>query len=302
VLNASQQEGMAVYFGQRGGTDGGLNCNTCHVINAGAGFFGTSGGSTIEGESQEFKVTQLRTTYDKVGMFGQNNDLPGDPRTLGGARLRGQLGPQVKAFGTLHDGSQGGPEDFLTDIQFQLSTAELRQVVDFIYAFPSNLAPVVGQQVTLRADSGSDTQARLTLLMQRAGAAFVMPGNQTRTECELVAKVAMGGRMRGFVFQPQQGNFLDDSGAPVAAATVRGFATTPGQEVTFTCIYPGAGRRFGIDRDLNGALDGAGQMQPQPQPQPNPEPQPNPQPQPQPQPEDPRRSAFLAFLRLIFGR
>jgi YVTN family beta-propeller protein len=264
VLNASQQEGMAVYFGQRGATDGGLNCNTCHVINPGAGFFGTSGANTIEGEPQEFKVTQLRTTYDKVGMFGQNNDLPGDPRTLGGARLRGQLGPQVKAFGTLHDGSQGGPEDFLTDIQFQLSTAELRQVVDFIYAFPSNLAPVVGQQVTLRADSGSDTQARLTLLMQRAGAAFVMPGNQTRTECELVAKVAMGGRMRGFVFQPQQGNFLDDSGAPVAAATVRGLAATPGQEVTFTCIYPGAGRRFGIDRDLDGMLDAAEEPAPQP--------------------------------------
>ncbi len=261
VLNASQQEGMAVYTGQRGPNDGPFNCNTCHVINPPMGFFGTSGANTIEGEPQEFKVTQLRTTYDKIGMFSQTNGEPGDARTNGGARNR-PLGPQVKGFGTLHDGSEGGPEDFLTDIQFQLTAAELRQVVDFVYAFPTNLAPVVGQQVTLRADSGADTQARLTLLMQRAGAAFILPGNQGRTECELVAKVAMGGRTRGFLFQPAQGNFLDDSGAPVAAATVRGLATTPGQEVTFTCTYPGAGRRLGIDRNLNGTLDAAEQPAP----------------------------------------
>jgi YVTN family beta-propeller protein len=257
-----QIEGRAVFMGQRGGTDGPFNCNTCHVLNPAQGFFGTNGASTFEGEPQEFKVTQLRTVYDKVGMFPQNNAEPFDPNLPFLPRVRGA--PQVRGTGTLHDGSEAGPEDFLTDPQFQLNANTLRQVVDFVYAFPSNLAPVVGQQVTLRSDSGADVTARLNLLMQRAGAAFVLPGNMTRTECDLVAKVAMGGRTRGFLFQPQQGNFLDDSGAPVAAATVRGFAATPGQEVTFTCIYPGGGRRFGIDRNLNGTLDAA-EVQPQQQ-------------------------------------
>jgi mono/diheme cytochrome c family protein len=256
-----QIEGRAVFMGQRGATDGPLNCNTCHVLNPGQGFFGTNGGSTIEGEPQEFKVTQLRTVYDKVGMFPQNNGQPFDPNIpFLQQRVRGA--PQVRGTGTLHDGSEAGPEDFLTDPQFQLNANTLRQVVDFVYAFPSNLAPVVGQQVTLRSDSGADTMTRLTLLMQRAGTAFVQPGNATRTECDLVAKMAMGGRMRGFLFQPQQANFLDDNGAPISLASLRTLAQSPGQEVTFTCIYTGGGRRFGIDRNLNGTLDAAEPQQP----------------------------------------
>jgi len=29
-----------------------------------------------------------------------------------------------------------------------------------------------------------------------------------------------------------------------------------GSELTYTCVPPGAGRRIGIDRDLDGVLDG----------------------------------------------
>jgi len=261
-LNANQQEGMAVFTGARGPNDGPFNCNTCHNLNPGQGFFGTRGENSVEGEPQDFKVTQLRTTYDKIGMFSQNSGTNGDPRTFGGARGRG-LGPQIRGTGTLHDGSQGGAEDFLTDPQFQLTAAELRQVVDFVYAFPSNVAPVVGQQVTLRADSGQDVLARVDLLQQRAGTPFTLPGNQRTTECDLVAKGNVGGVERGFLFQPEARNFLDDQGQTISGADLRALARVAGQEITFTCIYPGGGRRFGIDRDLDGRLDGVGRR-PQP--------------------------------------
>jgi hypothetical protein len=33
-------------------------------------------------------------------------------------------------------------------------------------------------------------------------------------------------------------------------------ASKPGQEVTFTCMYPGGGMRFALDRDGDGRLDG----------------------------------------------
>jgi mono/diheme cytochrome c family protein len=255
-LSANQQEGMAVFLGQRGANDGPFNCNTCHNLNAGRGFFGTRGEDTGEGETQEFKVTQLRTTYDKVGMFSQTNGENGDPRTLGGPRGRG-IGPQIRGFGTLHDGSEAGPEDFLSDEQFQLTAQELRQVVDFVFAFPSNLAPVVGQQITLRSDSAADVSARIDLFQQRAAAAFTLPGNLQRTECDLVAKGVVGGQPRGFLFQPASANFLDDRGMTVASADLRALARTPGQELTFTCVYPGGGRRIGIDRNMDGRLDGA---------------------------------------------
>ena len=39
-------------------------------MNPAAGFFGTDGESSIEGEPQEFKIPHLRNLYQKVGMFG----------------------------------------------------------------------------------------------------------------------------------------------------------------------------------------------------------------------------------------
>jgi hypothetical protein len=41
----------------------------------------------------------------------------------------------------------------------------------------------------------------------------------------------------------------------MAAATVLDLARTPGQELTFTCVYPGGGLRLGLDRDDDAVLD-----------------------------------------------
>jgi sugar lactone lactonase YvrE/mono/diheme cytochrome c family protein len=254
-LNASQAAGKNIFLGGEGPSDGPFACQTCHGLNEAMGFFGTRGEQSVEGETQMFKVTQLRTTYDKVGGFGKTNGGNGDARTLGGPR--NDVGPQVRGSGTLHDGSSMSPEEFLSSGVFRLDARQLRQVVDFVFAFPSNLAPVVGQQVTLRADSGADVTARIDLLQQRAAAAFVSPAGPNVRECDLVAKGVIAGQPRGFLFQPQGATFMDDTGKTVSSADLRALAQTPGQELTFTCIYPGGGTRFAIDRDLDGALDGA---------------------------------------------
>jgi DNA-binding beta-propeller fold protein YncE len=257
TLNASQMAGRGIFTGAEGPTDGPFNCSTCHGLAPAMGQFGTRGQQSIEGETQMFKVTHLRTTYDKVGMFGQADGGLGDARTLGGARAN--TGPQIRGTGTLHDGSSAAPEEFLTAGVFNLDARKLRQVTDFVYAFPSNFAPVVGQQVTLRADSGADVTARIDLLQQRAAAPFVGPGGPNRRECDLVAKGVIGGREQGFLFQPQAGNFMSDAGQTVSSADLRAMAKTAGQELTFTCIYDGGGTRFGIDRNLDGTLDGGAQ-------------------------------------------
>src|SRR6185436_2476628 len=53
-LNAAQQAGRDTYVGPI--TDLAASCNGCHTLNPAAGFFGGDGGSSVEGETQEFKV------------------------------------------------------------------------------------------------------------------------------------------------------------------------------------------------------------------------------------------------------
>jgi len=249
-LNSSQAAGEALFFG--GSVDGGvLDCNTCHFTDPAQGFFGTKG--DFFPENQDFKVTGLRPVYDKIGAFGRNTGRAGDPRVRGGART--EAGPQIRGYGTLHDGSMGSIEEFITTPGFIVDETRIAQIADFVLAFPANLAPVVGQQVTLRADSGADVFERIDLFEQRAGAPFAMPGNRAVTECELVAKVIIDGSERGFLFRPSSGQFIDDAGKVIPSDSLRSLAQTPGQEITFTCMYPGGGLRLALDRNQDGMFD-----------------------------------------------
>ena len=127
-------------------------------------------------------------------------------------------------------------------------------MVDFTYAFPSNLAPIVGQQITLRGNPSPAINARLDLLMERAGTTFVQAGNANSRECDLIAKTTVEGREVGFLFNPGAGSFMSDAGQAVPTAQLRGMASND-RPITFTCVYPGGGQRIGIDRDGDGRLD-----------------------------------------------
>jgi DNA-binding beta-propeller fold protein YncE len=246
VLNQFQMPGQGTFTnagtGATGNTDVIFVCNTCHSLDIAQGKFGAGGLQSTEGETQFFKVTQLRTTYDKVGMFGATRPQDADNRPLGGV-ARTNVGPQIRASGTLHDGSLAGAEEFLTSDVFQLTAAELRNVVDFVYAFPSNVAPIVGQQVTLRGDSGADVVARVDLLQQRAAVAYVTP--DSAFECDLVAKGVVNNQARAYQFNRATGNFTDNTGATITSAALRTQARVAGQQVTFTCVNSGGGPRIG---------------------------------------------------------
>jgi hypothetical protein len=62
--------------------------------------------------------------------------------------------------------------------------------------------------------------------------------------------------MRGYLYQ--NGLFTRDRAnkPPLSATVLRLLALVPGQELTYTCVPPGSGVRMGIDRDLDGILDG----------------------------------------------
>ena len=110
----------------------------------------------------------------------------------------------------------------------------------------SNLAPIVGQQVTLTGTNSATVGARIDLLIARAAAG----------ECDLIVKGTVAGEQRG-AYRVASGVFQTDRAAqpPLTDATFRALAATPGQELTYTCVPPGSGVRAGVDRDEDGFFD-----------------------------------------------
>jgi DNA-binding beta-propeller fold protein YncE len=237
-LTPEQLAGRDLYFGRV--TDTFANCNGCHTLDPANGFFGGDGQTTFEAEPQLFKVPHLRNAYQKVGMFGMPAVAffkPGD---------NGDMGDQVRGFGFLHDGSVDTLFRFHGANVFSVSESERRQLEAFVLAFDSNLAPIVGQQITLGPESPAAVGARIDLLLARA----------VESECDVVVKGTLDAAPRGWVRRPD-GTFQSDraSEAPLADGALRAQALTPGQERTYTCVPPGSGERIGIDRDGDGSFD-----------------------------------------------
>jgi YVTN family beta-propeller protein len=238
-LTFAQGVGADLFTSRR--TDGLGACIVCHKFDASKGQFGTGGEMTLEGETQEFKVTQLRTTYDKVGMFGVVGDPP-----IGGVRPQ-----QLRGFGTLHDGSVAGPESFVRrGFPNTVTPDEANLIADAIFVSLTTFAPIVGQQITLRPENtpGDAVNARIDLMRARAMTPFVIRGGNADTrECDLVVKGALNGVDQGFLML-QDGTYMNEAGGVVSDGALRALAgATP---LTFTCTFPGGGRRMAFERSV----------------------------------------------------
>jgi DNA-binding beta-propeller fold protein YncE len=262
-LTAAQQAGQAFYSGTRPsdginlpaldallGQPASFSCNGCHVLDASNGFFGAGGNQSFDQLTQTVKIPQLRNMYDKVGMFGT------PAVSFFSAPDSGPMGNQIRGFGFLNDGSTDTVFRFLSAIAFNPTAnsgfpqdnpdATRRDVEQFLLAFDSDLAPIVGQQVTLTSGNGPAVDPRIDLLIQRAAAPFTSKAlNGAVTECDLVANVVRSGRIMGYLYDPVAGNFIpDDQSARLSDASLRALAATPGQEVTYTAATPGSGPRI----------------------------------------------------------
>lgn len=252
-----------------------FTCEGCHRLDAANGRFGTGGESSFEGETQILKIPQLRDLYTKIGMFGTKElttvRIPGAP--FQGKQIRGYGFTHTGAFDTLfrfvnlfqfndpkiqyermHKGT-------LTDLPalalmgssfgkmgFPYNDAEAvpmqRDVEQFLLAFDSDLAPVVGQQVTYGQATSLTAGPRVDLLKARAAATFtskILGG--TAKECDLVAHTLSGGRHVGYVYEASSGIFKTPAGATATDAQLRATALTSGNAVTYTCVVPGTGRQ-----------------------------------------------------------
>ena len=268
-LNAAEQAGFDFFFGPRrsdglenniAGQTTGFTCDGCHTLDSSQGFFGTGTNGSFENESQLFKIPHLRNMYQKVGMFGMPEtdfELAGD---------NGFQGDQIRGFGFLHDGSNDTLFRFFRAIVFSGVTDpntgfqndnERRDMEAFMMAFDNDLAPIVGQQVTLTATNALVANPRIDTLVQRADAAFsseILGAGVT--ECDLIAKAVVGVTARGWRYTGGGvgvGTFLGTDSVVVSDAALRALAA--GTDITYTCVPPGSGERMGLDRDRDLLFD-----------------------------------------------
>ena len=232
-------------------------CVQCHEINPGENKYGTGRKMASIKSSQDFKVPHLRNLYQKVGMFGVDSVLRGLPWKL----------PQIRGFGFDHEGTQDtlfthflfgfdlrGGHAFAREMGMPARNIKAIALIAYLMAFESNLAPIVGQQITLTGSSSDGVIDRIVLFMQCTQ--VVSP----RTECDLVVKGILNGESRGWVMTRGMGDDVtifqsDRSDQQHTYEELTQIAQEPGQELTFTCVPPGSGYRIGVDRDEDGISD-----------------------------------------------
>ncbi|MEL7448478.1 MAG: beta-propeller fold lactonase family protein [Pseudomonadota bacterium] len=273
-------DGLGYDTNRNGPEPDGARCIECHAHDNAKGFYGTDGRANTGGEAQIMKPPHFRNLYTRVGMFGLPNRAFFLP-----SPTDAHQGDQVRGFGFLHDGATDTLYNFLGGAVFEDGTTNCTDVgldpefgcdfnfgnvglpddqtrqglVDYMMEFDSDLAPVVGQQITLAEGANAAMQSRLDLLETRAGSAFVsktLGGNVT--ECDLVARGVIANEARGYLYEPVSDTYVADRAAEPAvdAAALRALAQSPGNALTFTCVPPGSGQRVGLDRDRDGILNG----------------------------------------------
>jgi hypothetical protein len=259
------------------------NCNGCHTLNPTGnsefgvlkpGFFGSDGRYSFDNTPEFVKVPHLRNAYTKVGMFGVANTfgLPIDrpaplppivsalPPPLNDVN---PTGDQVRGFGFLHSGETDtlfrffGASVFvarpLTDafpnpggIPPDANGMALRRALEaFVMAFDTNLAPIVGQQVTLTAQNAAVADPRIALIKARAAL----------DEADLVVHGRVSSLEVGFMYDPTTGTYVPDRLGELSLTEAQLRALLKLTPLTYTAVPPAAGERMGLDRDSSGAPD-----------------------------------------------
>ncbi len=256
TLVGAAGEGIGL-FRRPGSAFGGLRCDQCHALAPSFGFFGSNGTRAFVSEPQQFKAPHLRNIYTKVGMFGMAQ-LP-----FFADGNNGDQGPQIRGFGMSHDGSVDTVFRWFGASFFSLSATERALLEQFVFAFPTTYAPIVGQQTTLTATNGAVVGARIDLLIDRAKTCFGLLGRPEATECDLVVKGRHDGESRGWLGAlqgacgPAQAVLFrsDRATDPVLTDAQLRALVTVGESLTYTCVPPGSGVRIALDRDEDGFLD-----------------------------------------------
>ncbi|HJQ70440.1 MAG TPA: beta-propeller fold lactonase family protein [Blastocatellia bacterium] len=211
-----------------------ITCNSCHTANPGPGSNRTIIPDSVLQESQSFKVPQLRNVYQKLSF---NNAAGGS--TVGG-------------FGILHDGSVPNLFAFLSNPVFQSfsnDTVRKTNLAAFLLCFDTGTAPAVGYARTVTSANVNNTAVvnDWTLLEGQAAAGNI----------DLIVKGTVNGQRMGLLYRPASNDYQTDrTGVGPFTRTQLRNSVALGNVLTPMGVPRGSGTRMGIDRNLDGVLDG----------------------------------------------
>ncbi len=206
-------------------------CGRCHQLPLGTSRALTPASQLMLAHS--IKVPQLRNLYEKTGFLKTSNS-------------------NNRGFGYTHDGAFATLDEFLRFTVFDFEKggdgeARRRDVIAFLMAMGTDTHAGVGQQVTLD-DGNKNDSATLAKLEQ-------MQLMADQKQVGLVVHGNVGGADRGYAYLSGGQFQSDQAGQQVSAATLIA-AVGAGSEQTWTLVPNGSETRIGIDRDLDGVLNG----------------------------------------------
>jgi YVTN family beta-propeller protein len=207
-------------------------CNTCHTSNPGPGTDGLIDPGTPP--AQPMKRSQLRNLYQKTN----SNFAPG--------------AVSVDGFGFTNDGSSMGLFQFLGGPEFPLIRDNTTAKVDleaYQLCFDTGTAPAVGYTRTLTAANvtKAPAQSDWNTLQSQASAANI----------DLIANGTIQGQIHGLLYLPATNNYQSDTTGlgPFTQTQLIAFIQS-GDTLTVMGVPPGSGVRMGLDRKLDGILNG----------------------------------------------
>jgi len=210
-----------------------LNCNVCHALPNGTDR-GFTPAQALQ-EPQDFKVPQLRATYQKMHL----TNAPG--------------APSINGFGLVHDGSDQSLFAFLSRPVFgPLSTdaVQKQNISAFVQCLDTGMAPAVGYARTINSNNVNSTSISNDWSLLEAQAAG-------GTNIDLIVKGIVDGQRRGFVYVAASNHYRTDK-LLLTPLTRAALVTkiSAGGIITVMGVPLGTGLRSGIDRNFNGVLDG----------------------------------------------
>ena len=221
-LTPVQQAGFELFVNGVQRANGNLEvCVTCHALDPAAGVFGTDGTMAFNDQpgEKDFKIPHFRDQYQKVGMFTSNL----------GFKL-----PQVRGFAMNHNGATSINNLFA---EFGVPTDRTEALKQYLFAFPSESAPVMGQQLTVDQARFSGREARLDLLLDQAAVTLPFPG------CDLVVHGVDTGGPRGWAFDRAAAVFRpDNSSAGLDRTQMKAMLRDSRSPHTLTCAPWGSGQ------------------------------------------------------------
>lgn len=210
-------------------------CSGCHSLSSRIGSDLTFREVSELGTAQVFKVPQLRGLYLRSGF----DNRPG--------------AASISGFGFGHDGSEPTVFSLLSHTEFFGDRAndaiDKNNLEAYMLCFDTGVAPAVGQTRTLTAQTVHDAELNedLSTMINQTG----------RGSMDLIAKGVIDGRLTGLLYRAKTQDFqVDKIGVGPFTQEELAAKIAAGGTLSFMGVVPGTGRRLGLDRNLDGVLDG----------------------------------------------